>query len=80
MFQQEEDPNAAPLCDLKKCKLPECFCTERHHDEFVVNPFDGKLSIDQVNSVRFSHLKSRYTFLNATKMTCSLKLRKQRLH
>jgi len=47
-FQQEEDPNAAPECDLKKCKLPECFCHERHDDEFVVNPFAGKLTMDQV--------------------------------
>ena len=47
----EEDPNASPECDLKKCKLPECFCTDRHDEEFVVNPFAGKLTIDQVNLV-----------------------------
>jgi hypothetical protein len=33
---------------LKKCKLPECFCHERHDDEFVVNPFAGKLTMEQV--------------------------------
>ena len=51
-LDQEEDPNASPVCDPKKCKLPECFCTERHDEAFVVNPFDGRLSIDQVDNFR----------------------------
>ncbi len=63
----EEDPNASPECDLKKCKLPECFCTDRHDDEFVVNPFAGKLTIDQVKTVNsvfvFFSVRIKFSYL-----------------